>query len=216
MSQIEEFKAGVTACLRSWSAFRTAVESGWGGGERESQAKADDLRTNIFECMDGSSFPPRNVDVHGLADSLAVYLEEEFSVTLEDGSEMQVAEAIFAMYEGCHRGDFALAREMVARASGALEFNAQFPVQIQATEHDDEDEEMTHSSTNPSNSIHAAPTPSSNLMPFNYSEQPLFGKMLKVSVPSGPVRQLGDSSEAQKIEVEMDDDGFAPVKRKGR
>jgi len=216
MSQMEDFKAGVTACLRSWSAFRTAVESGWGGGERESQAKADDLRVNIFQCLDGSSFPPRNLEVHDLADSLAIYLEEEFSVTLEDGSDMQVAEAIFAMYEGCHRGDSTLAREMVARANGALQFNAQFPVQIQTTEHDDEDEEMTDSTPSLSSSTQAVPTPSETLIPINYSEQPLFGTIPKVLASSGTVRQLGESPEPQRVEVEIDDDGFAPVKRKAR
>jgi pre-rRNA-processing protein TSR2 len=211
---MEEFKAGVTACLRSWSALRTAVDSGWGGGERESQAKANDLRANIFQCLDGSSFPPRNMEVHDLADSLAIYLEEEFSVNLEDGSEMQVAEAIFAMYEGCHRGDSTLVREMVARANGALQFNAQFPVQITGTEHDDEDEEMADSNPSPLNPTQAAPTPSETMIPLNYSEQPLFGTMPKTLISTGPVRQLGESSEPQKIEVAIDDDGFAPVQRK--
>ena len=101
MSTIEEFRAGVTACLRSWSALRTAVESGWGGGERESQAKAEDLRQNIFNLLDGTKFPP-SCDELDLADSLAIFLEEEFSVTLEDNSEQQVAQTIFKMYEGCH------------------------------------------------------------------------------------------------------------------
>jgi pre-rRNA-processing protein TSR2 len=82
MNTIDEFRAGVTACLRSWSAFRTAVESGWGGGEIESQAKADDLRRSIFQIMDGSQCPPQNFDVNDLADNLSIYVEEEFSVTL--------------------------------------------------------------------------------------------------------------------------------------
>lgn len=64
---MEEFQAGVTACLRSWSALRTAVQSGWGGGERESQAKADDLRKNIFDIMDGSRCPIPNFDIQDLA-----------------------------------------------------------------------------------------------------------------------------------------------------
>ena len=64
---IEEFRAGVTACLRSWSALRTAVESGWGGGERESQGKADDLRKSIFDIMDGSQCPLPSFDQEDLA-----------------------------------------------------------------------------------------------------------------------------------------------------
>ena len=64
---IEEFRAGVTACLRSWSALRTAVESGWGGGERESQGKADDLRKYILNIMDGSKCPIPNFELEDLA-----------------------------------------------------------------------------------------------------------------------------------------------------
>jgi pre-rRNA-processing protein TSR2 len=74
MSAIDEFRAGVTACLRSWSALRTAVESGWGGGEKQSQAKAEDLRQNIFNLLDGQKFPPSS-DATDLADNLAIYME---------------------------------------------------------------------------------------------------------------------------------------------
>jgi pre-rRNA-processing protein TSR2 len=64
---IEEFRGGVTACLRSWSALRTAVESGWGGGERESQTKADDLRNSILDIMDGSQNPIPHFEREDLA-----------------------------------------------------------------------------------------------------------------------------------------------------
>lgn len=212
MSTIEEFRAGVTACLRSWSALRTAVESGWGGGERESQAKAEDLRQNIFNLLDGTKFPP-SCDVLDLADSLAIFLEEEFSVTLEDKSEQQVAETILKMYEGCHKGDPTLCRQMVAHAEGAISLTSQYPVQIQTTEHDDDDDDKDMTDTgdkNQSISIGAAaPTIAS------FSEQPLFGPPKKAQAPLAPVRQLGESAPAQPT-VEVDDDGFAPVQSKGR
>lgn len=62
-----EFQLGATACLRSWSALRTAVESGWGGGERESQAKAEELRNYILQTMNGSQCPIPNLDVQDLS-----------------------------------------------------------------------------------------------------------------------------------------------------
>lgn len=209
MSTIEEFRAGVTACLRSWSALRTAVESGWGGGERESQAKAEDLRQNIFQLLDGSKFPP-SCDEMDLADSLAIYLEEEFSVTLEDKSEQQVAETIFKMYEGCHKGDTTLCRQMIAHAESAISLSSQYPVQIQTTEHDDdEDEDMSGTTESNQSTPLVVPTISA------FNEQPLFGPPKKVQTPLAPVRQLGEAAPVQPT-IEIDDDGFAPVKQKGR
>ena len=107
---MEEFRAGVTTTLRSWSALRAAVESGWGGVE--SQAKAEYLQDHIYQIMDGKCFPP-NMDIMDLEDDLAIYMEEEFSVMLEDGSEKQVADVLWHMYEGCYRGDVTLAHQVV-------------------------------------------------------------------------------------------------------
>jgi pre-rRNA-processing protein TSR2 len=218
---MEEFRAGVTACLRSWSAFRTAVESGWGGGARECQEKADELRRSIFRIMDGSKCPLPNFDITDLADNLAIYVEEEFSVTLEDKSELQVAEAIFNMYEGCCNGDPTFARQMVAHADSAIGFNSQFPVQVQTTEHDDEDDEdMVDSQTQTQHTPQLALNPPVNSMviPTDYNAQPLFGTAIPVHVSTAPVRQLGDTAPEQSMNtpIEMDDDGFASVKPKGR
>jgi hypothetical protein len=150
-------------------------------------------------------------------DNLAIYVEEEFSVTLEDGSEIQVAEAIFQMYETCAQGDTTLAREMVARADNALAFNAQFPVQLQTTEHDDDDDDEDMGDTqNTDGPAQPSLQMSSLPIPLDYGSQSLFGEAKKVPVSSGPVRQLGDPAEPVKEVVKMDDDGFAPVKQKSR
>eukprot|EP00980_Cylindrotheca_fusiformis_P029335 scaffold23297_cov132-Cylindrotheca_fusiformis.AAC.13 len=215
MTTIEEFQAGVTACLRSWSALRTAVESGWGGGERESQAKAETLRQNIFQLLDGSKYPPSCSDLD-LADGFAIYLEEEFSVTLEDNSEQQVAEVILRMYEGLHKGDGSLCRQLLSSAEGAIAFNSQFPIQVQTTEHDDDDDEdMTGVPESVQNTPIVSPRVGTEAALVNYLDQPLFGAPMKVSAPSAPARQLGESAPSVP-NVEVDDDGFAPVKAKGR
>eukprot|EP00536_Pseudo-nitzschia_multiseries_P011203 jgi/Psemu1/28181/gm1.28181_g len=223
---ILEFKAGVTACLVSWSAFRTAVGSGWGGGERESQKKAEDLRSHIFAKFDGR-FPLANYDAFDLADDLAIYIEEEFSVTLEDDSERQLAETIFRLYECCLKGDPSLARHMVAQAAVAVAMNSQFPVKVQTTEHDDEDEEMESNESSvivgiaghdgtmqpPTQGLIQKP-----IMPLNlvdYIDQPMFGKAKKNNTnPVEPARQLGET--VSESAVEMDEDGFAPVKKGNR
>ena len=222
---ILEFRAGVSACLSSWSALRTAVESGWGGGERESQKKAEDLRAHIFQKMHGKKCPLPNYDSIDLADDLAIYIEEEFSVTLEDDSERQLAEVIFQMYERCLNGDPTFARQMVTKAASAVALASQFPVQVQTTEHDDDDDEMdvAESSTmigkTNATEILGQQLSSGAITPSNlvdYVSQPLFGKAKQQkSVPKEPVRQLGQVLE-DSGDVEMDDDGFAPVKRGNR
>jgi len=213
-----EFKAGVTACLVSWSALRTAAGSGWGGGERVSQQKAEDLRTHIFEKFNGRKCPLPNYDAFDLADDLAIYIEEEFSVTLEDDSERQLAEAVFQLYERCLNGDPTLARQMVAQAAGAVELNSQFPVKVQTGEHDDDDDEMegAESSTMAGARNHAGTmeSPQQGMVPTNledYVSRPLFGKVIEKKVGSTePIRQLGETAEDNGV-VEMDEDGFAPV-----
>ena len=226
---ILEFKAGVTACLLSWSALRTAVESGWGGGERESHKKAEDLRLNIYEKMDGKKCPLPNYDAFELADDLAIYIEEEFSVTLEDDSERQLADTLFQMYESCLNGNPTLARQMIAHAAGVVALNSQFPVKVQTTEHDDDDDEemeadgssMMAGTTNhtatmpvPQQQIQQNPMMPSNLADYIY--QPMFGKPIeKTTVPLEPLRQLGETISDSGV-IEMDDDGFAPVKKGSR
>lgn len=222
-----EFKAGVTACFVSWSALRTAVESGWGGGERESQKKAEDLRSHIFSKLDGR-FPLPNYDAFHLADDLAIYIEEEFSVTLEDDSEHQIAEAIFRMYEYCLKGDPSFARQIVAQAAGAVALNSQFPVRVQTTEHDDEDEEMESNDSSTmgatTNQTATMEIPAQHLMQnlmmasdlADYIDQPMFGKTTKQKIDSAePVRQLGETVSTSNV-VEMDEDGFAPVQKGNR
>eukprot|EP00585_Thalassiosira_rotula_P003961 CAMPEP_0196136772 /NCGR_PEP_ID=MMETSP0910-20130528/4969_1 /TAXON_ID=49265 /ORGANISM="Thalassiosira rotula, Strain GSO102" /LENGTH=118 /DNA_ID=CAMNT_0041397111 /DNA_START=197 /DNA_END=550 /DNA_ORIENTATION=+ len=91
-----DFKAGTTAALRSWSALRTAVEQSWGGSH--SASKAEDLRSNIFAFFDGTSPKPK-MDSFELEENLLGYMEDEFGVVLEDGSERELADLIVRMYE---------------------------------------------------------------------------------------------------------------------
>lgn len=225
-----DFQAGVTACLRSWSALRTAAEGGWGGGTLESHAKAEELRRHILTVLDGKKCPPANYDVIDLADNLAIYMEEEFSVTLEDDSEQQVAETIFEMYEGCFSGNPTLARHLVAVADAAVALNSQYPVKVQTTEHDDDDDDdedmVDETLSGPSASAEIAISMNSGgqqemaraQSAVDYSQQPLFGTPMapkKPAAPAAPIRQLGESASEDPA-MEMDDDGFAPVKPKGR
>lgn len=218
---MDEFRAGVTACLRSWSALRTAVESGWGGVD--SASKAESLRAYIFEHFDGTSCPPRTITQDDLEDNLAIYMEEEFSIVLEDNSERQVAETIWRMYEACAQGDTRLASEVVAAAETAVASVAAYPVQIQSNEHDDDtdddDEDMmgeegeAETSTTSAPTLVPVPTPQAQQLPppAEYAALPLFGPPKKVRSGGPSPRQLGEAAPAPAPTVELDQDGFASV-----
>jgi len=220
---MDEFRAGVTASLRSWSALRTAVESGWGGAD--SLQKAQDLRANIFEHFDGSSVPPKAFeDVMDLEDSLAIFMEEEFSLTLEDGSERQVADVIWRLYAACARGDVTLAHQVVAEAERAAvqQPAASAAAVIQSPEQEDDDDEEMMDTTEPTTSTTTTTTAvSAPLSTFGsaaeYALQPLFGppppKKAQHEAPPPPVRQLGEAAApiAKDPGVALDEDGFAPV-----
>eukprot|EP00560_Eucampia_antarctica_P000796 CAMPEP_0197832196 /NCGR_PEP_ID=MMETSP1437-20131217/13635_1 /TAXON_ID=49252 ORGANISM="Eucampia antarctica, Strain CCMP1452" /NCGR_SAMPLE_ID=MMETSP1437 /ASSEMBLY_ACC=CAM_ASM_001096 /LENGTH=205 /DNA_ID=CAMNT_0043435421 /DNA_START=65 /DNA_END=682 /DNA_ORIENTATION=+ len=195
-SALSEFQAGVTAALRSWNALRTASDSAWGGFD--SRAKAEDLRTNIFSCFDGSQSTPK-IELEELEDSLHSYMEDEFSVVLDDNSERQLAELIFRMYETCSVGNFSISRQVVENARKISE--AYTPSKVI---NPDDDEEMETV-----NVINAQ----------EYASQHVFGAPVPVQDKSNepPARQLGENS-AVKPQQELDDDGFATVapKRKGK
>lgn len=225
----DEFRAGLTACLRSWSALRAAVEGGWGG--HDSLGKAEDLRNNILQHFDGSSATPRALTIDDLEDNLAIYLEEEFSVALEDNSERQVADVIWRMYEQCMQGNATLAQQVVQAAVGVMQQSASYPVQVQSTgedddDDDDDDDDMAMETADDDNAMTsdaaaptlvAMPTPAT-INAAAYAAESLFGppKPQRPVVDEKPVRQLGEAVMAEPV-AEVDEDGFAPVvKRKGR
>ena len=181
-----EFQTGVTAALRAWSALRTAVESGWGGVE--SKDKAEYLRKHIFESFDYRLTKPK-VDIDDLEDHLAIYMEEEFSIVLEDMSERQVAQLIWQLYQSCGRGDFSLSRQTVANSSTVTASSQQVTLQCDS---DDSDDEMATAG--------ASAQSSQYLFGIPHSE------MQKNAPPPKP--------REPKPEPIVDDDGFTMVTRR--
>ena len=115
-----------------------------------SEQKANDLRQNILQVLSGQkpplysnssassaaqpgqqhqqsfSYAVSNYDVHDLEDNLAIYLEEEFSVNLEDDSERQVALDIFQLYERCWVGDPTMTKHLMTQAVQVKTLGSQF------------------------------------------------------------------------------------------
>ena len=181
-----EFQAGVTEALRAWSALRTAVENEWGG--IESRQKAEFLRNYIFESFD-YGLSKAKIDMSELEDNLAIYMEEEFSITLEDDSEKQLAQLIWQLYQSCGKGDFSLSRQTVANSSNVPSSNEKATVQCDS---DDSDDEME--------------TSKPNFQPSQY----LFG------VPHGEVDPNAPKPKPRQPKPApiVDDDGFTMVTKR--
>ncbi|KAL7539892.1 hypothetical protein ACHAXR_009686 [Thalassiosira sp. AJA248-18] len=236
-----DFQAGLTAALRSWSALRTAVEQSWGG--TESPAKAEDLRSIILSYFDGSSPNPK-MKLEELEDNLLAYMEEEYGVVLEDGSEREVADLIWNMYDACGRGDVRLARSVVQTAMKAevalMESNVKSVIQS-GEDGDDDMEDDSDVEEGEAAMVNAGgggeslgqeqqqqqqllqqtmpmANDATNNLALAYASGTLFGggpPKPKKELP--PPRQLGEP-EPEKEQPQVDDDGFAPVatKKKGK
>ena len=201
-----------------------AVQHEWGGSE--SAAKAEDLRSNIFQFFDGSS-PNAKMSQEELEDNLLAYMEDEFGVVLEDNSEREIADLICRMYQQCGRGEVMLVREVVEQA---------LKVQGQLDEHklksviQSGDAEMDESSDEDEGDDNEMVTEEQGRLPQNsasvshnnnfesieeFVSASLFGGPPKPKKELPPPRQLGEA-EPDKPQPELDDDGFAPVVRKGK
>lgn len=192
----------------------------WGGSE--SAAKAEDLRSNIFAFFDGSTANAKMTQEE-LEDNLLAYMEEEFGVVLEDNSEREIADLICRMYQQCGRGEVTLVREVVEKAmKGQEQLNQQgLKSVIQSGDADmDEssDEEEANDDEMATEDQNSAPQQNMTPIPTSLEEfvgANLFGGPPKPKKELPPPRQLGES-EPEKPQPELDDDGFAPVVRKGK
>ena len=226
---MDEFRAGVTACLRSWSALRTAVQNEWGGPT--SIEKAETLREEIINAM----IQKKMTDIIDLEDALAIFMEEEFSIVLDDNSEKQVASTVFRMFEEAStlNQSSAFALQIIQMAAKVTKEFGHLPLHIQSSEpmeedDDDDDDENDMNSDDAmdmnTNSTETAVTTTpvdaiSNIIisPAEYASQPLFGlsreqrRLQIIRKNEQPVRQLGENvPEPQQVTV-ADEDGFVSV-----
>lgn len=175
-----------------------------------------------------------------LEDNLLAYMEEEYGVVLEDGSEREVADLIWNMYDACGRGDVRLARSVVQTAMKAevalMESNVKSVIQSgEDGDGDDDDDDMEDDSDVEEGEAamdnaggqeqqqqlqQTMPmvNDATNNLALAYASGTLFGggpPKPKKELP--PPRQLGEP-EPEKEQPQVDDDGFAPVvtKKKGK
>ena len=209
-----EFQAGVTAAMRRWTGLRAAVEGEWGGPQ--SGQIAEDLRTNILEKFvipvgaDASKMK-LPMEVEDLEDAISEYMEEEFSCLLEDDSPKHLASIVVEMFGACATGNFKLSQDMVAAAQ--REESSRVNEKVVVKDAEDGDDDMMDDGDKMTNAVTIQSTSA-----VSYASESLFGEDSKKKYDNDlpAPRQLGEVPLNEIMEEDMDEDGFAPVRRSRR
>ncbi|KAJ1734079.1 rRNA accumulation- protein [Coemansia biformis] len=119
----EAFIEGVDHILSKWTALELAVHNEWGGPD--AREKREDVVDEIVEYFDKLASKRQTPEPTDLQELLLDIMAADFEVTLEDGSESEVAKLLCTIFAECKTGNFAtvdrLADEREARErSGAV------------------------------------------------------------------------------------------------
>ena len=153
---------------------------------------------------------------------LSDFMEDEFSVLLEDESPAQIAALVHDMAMKCIAGDYQLAREMVTFALNSPEFGKVIVTDGGCDINDDmegSDDDMAMEDGMSMEQVVDPMTAFRNQLASNsetrdFGSSTLFASNEQPVVSNEPVRQLGEAAPVKEAPV-LDEDGFAPVKKKG-
>uniref|UniRef100_A0A7S0QX22 Pre-rRNA-processing protein TSR2 homolog n=1 Tax=Pyramimonas obovata TaxID=1411642 RepID=A0A7S0QX22_9CHLO len=101
------FEKGVKAILKKWTAFRLAVDNGWGGNS--SEEKADQVEDDILLWFYNGK---GTIYADELEDMLMEAMRVDFNTECEDDSCKEVSLQLTNLYGECARGNYALADEL--------------------------------------------------------------------------------------------------------
>lgn len=156
----DEFAAGVTACLRTWSVLRTAMENGWNNNVNNNHG--EDLRSMILSCMNGIDRIPKKpiASLYDLEDYISYYMEDIYCIILEDNSEQQLSQTIYTLYEQCcFYNNYILSRQLVSIDMNNTNKLSQLPIlqesilQIDSDSDDDNMDDDDDNNTNNNNNL---------------------------------------------------------------
>ncbi|KAJ2829516.1 rRNA accumulation- protein [Coemansia erecta] len=106
------FVEGVDHILSKWTALELAVQHEWGG--RNTQEKRDNLVDEIADYFDGLARKGQAPETTDLEELLLDILDEDFSITLEDASEKEVARIICQLFSECRHSNFSTVDRLAA------------------------------------------------------------------------------------------------------
>jgi pre-rRNA-processing protein TSR2 len=103
----------VSLHLFAWPALTLAVQNAWGGDKQTSSDKRDWLAGAVSDLL--TSNPPQIADVSDLEEVLLQVMNDEFEIVVDDGSAEEVARKIWGSAEILQGGDATELTEMYAK-----------------------------------------------------------------------------------------------------
>jgi len=103
--QRAQFELGVACAVFLWDDLATAVANGWGGPE--SDAKREWLAGAVTDLFDAAEVATEDIEYRLLA-----AMEDEFDVTIEDETALQVAHNVVKVYQQCADQNYTFAQEL--------------------------------------------------------------------------------------------------------
>lgn len=183
--------------LWTWPALTLAIQNSWGGSSQVSHDKRDWFAGAISELL--TSSPPQLADVADLEEVLLQVMVDEFEVVIDDGSAEDTARDIWAGVTKLHAGDASELTAMYGKWQARQAKNGGKEVvsgivrgedkEADDTDWDDSDEEGDEWNGFPDNPI-------TRDVDMDMDEAP---PLVDVSQPR------------QKLEPEIDDEGFTKV-----
>ncbi|KAI5291384.1 hypothetical protein KEM54_005086 [Ascosphaera aggregata] len=180
---------GVSVILYNWSALTIAVQNQWGGPK--SAEKREWLCGEIPEIL---RTRPETDDID-MEEILLNVMMDEFDVAVEDDSGVAVAEEIIKVRDWCARGEFDKVKAMWEEYEKKQKKSSQVKVTQQKTENDDDDDDDDNDDNNNENG----------------EDDDEGAKDIEMTDAAPAAR-----SPRQKIEPEVDEDGFTTVVNRKR
>jgi len=105
-----KFIEGVKNIFSKWTALSLAVDNDW-GGKNDGNKKVSQLLNEAVEMFTQKN-PPF---VDEVADYLDKFLNDNFNLSIEDGSSDEVAQLIIKLYEECSSDNFSLYNKVITQ-----------------------------------------------------------------------------------------------------
>lgn len=216
MAEMEQlFNQAMQKVFENWTAVNLAVEQGWGG--RDSRQKRQLLQEEVVERLTGGTRRKRppchtNVDdVQEFADYLYTRIDELFNCELDDSSEKEVASVTLHLFNTCRAGDASFAQQFIqslpiapvdlSRCEGqdTTEYATEEDMLLDGIAGMDIDDTIEEGDEDGSDDgdMNGDQVSSQTPAPMSTMAQPAFAE---------PVKQA-----PQRIEPEVDEDGFTSV-----
>lgn len=224
------FESGVVSIFRQWTALELAVSQGWGGFD--SQRKADQLIDDVLTL-----FQTKRVDNNDIALLLEETMDQDFQTVCEDNSPNEIGILLCNIWSEVGNGNFSTVNNIIARETsrntGTIISNSQgVDAGGDVMSDDDEDDDNVNNNNNCNdamdtdeipaygilnNTAFATNTTNNTNVNININvETPMSASEIAQQEAMEAAFRREANAAANAAAVVVDEDGFMPVKRKGK